>query len=196
MHPVDLGCRQDLRTFADRWEPSILPNVPTRRCKSHSGRGTNALSRTRLFAAAKDHPVRSRGTPGPRGRRRGRRPPPLQQEQPIPLPPLLDVAWAAFDTFPAAARAPHCFRTLAARSKQVPAVGTDGEASGPSEFKKAYASDEGRRRLLWEHEVASSSLAAPTSPPSEGDSELNDCTCLGFGDAPRDGRNCSDSHEV
>ena len=75
--------------------------------------------------------------------------------------------WWSLILFPATARAPHCFRTLAQRSKQVPALGTHGEASGPSEFKKAYASDESRRRLLWEREVPSSSLGAPTSR-SEG----------------------------
>ena len=46
--------------------------------------------------------------------------------------------------------------------------GTNGEASGPSEFKKAYANDESRTHLLWEHEVASSSLAAPTSRSANG----------------------------
>jgi hypothetical protein len=63
---------------------------------------------------------------------------------------------------------PHCFRTLAGPSKQMPAGGADGEASGPSEFKKAYASDESRRRLLWEQEVPSSSLGAPTSWSANG----------------------------
>ena len=58
---------------------------------------------------------------------------------------------------------PHCFRSLTGPSKQVLATSTDGEASGPSEFKVAYANDESRRRLLWEQEVPSSSLGAPTS---------------------------------
>jgi hypothetical protein len=34
----------------------------------------------------------------------------------------------------------------------VPGLGTDGEASGPSEFEMAYENDESRRRLLWEQE--------------------------------------------
>jgi hypothetical protein len=47
-------------------------------------------------------------------------------------------------------------------------LGTDGEASGPSEFKVAYANDESRRCLLWEQEVPSSSLGAPTSGSASG----------------------------
>jgi hypothetical protein len=59
-------------------------------------------------------------------------------------------------------RPSYCFWSLAGPLKQVSAIGTDGEASAPSEFKKAYANDESRRRLLWEQEVPSSSLGAPT----------------------------------
>ena len=45
------------------------------------------------------------------------------------------------------------------------AGGTDGEASGPSEFEMACANDESRKRLFWEHEVGGSSPAAPTGNP-------------------------------
>ena len=99
-------------------------------------------------------------------------------------------------TFPAAARAPNCFRTLAGRLKQVLAAGTDGEASGPSEFEMAYAGDETRPQLLWEQEVPSSSLGAPTSLPPDGDSELRCCICLASGDPPDDGLETSGSHEA
>ena len=63
--------------------------------------------------------------------------------------------------------------------KQVLAFGTDGEASGPSEFKEAYASAKSRKHLLWEHEVASSSLAAPTIGPFVVRFEFARCTCFG-----------------
>ena len=63
---------------------------------------------------------------------------------------------------------PHCFWTIAGRLKQMPAAGTDGEASAASKFKMAYVRDESRRRLLWEQEVPSSSLGAPTRRSARG----------------------------
>ena len=63
---------------------------------------------------------------------------------------------------------PYCFRTIALLLKQVPTLGMDVEASGPSEFEVAYANDKSRPHLLWEHEVVGSSPAAPTNGWTSG----------------------------
>ena len=55
-------------------------------------------------------------------------------------------AWVEFDSLSGGRSSAPFLLDPRGRLKRGPAVGTDGEASGPSAFEMAYANDESRRR--------------------------------------------------